>query len=49
MDYREKNNIKKNDFLQLLIQLKNKGEIEDVDEAKSGNKEKNENKSKFKA
>lgn len=32
MDYREKNNITRNDFLQLLIQLKNKGKIDDADE-----------------
>ncbi|XP_067009313.2 probable cytochrome P450 6a14 [Anabrus simplex] len=29
VEYREKNNIKRNDFLQLLIQLKNQGKIED--------------------
>ncbi|KAK7789223.1 hypothetical protein R5R35_007048 [Gryllus longicercus] len=29
VEYREKNNIKRNDFLQLLIDLKNKGKIED--------------------
>ena len=46
MDYRDKNNVKRNDFLQLLMQLKNKGEIEDVDEGKRENKENNENKSK---
>jgi hypothetical protein len=27
--YREKNNIKRNDFMQLLIQIKNKGEVEE--------------------
>jgi len=32
MDFREEKNIKRNDFLQLLIQLKNKGKLEDVDE-----------------
>lgn len=42
MDYREQNNIKRNDFLQLLIQLKNKGQIEDVDDDEEG-KEKYEN------
>lgn len=29
IDYREKSNIKRNDFLDLLIQLKNKGTITD--------------------
>lgn len=32
MDYREKNNVKRNDVMQLLIQLKNKGVIDDVDD-----------------
>jgi cytochrome P450 family 6 len=27
--YREKNNIKRNDFMQLLIQIKNKGRVEE--------------------
>jgi hypothetical protein len=27
--YREKNNIKRNDFMQLLIQIKNRGKVED--------------------
>ena len=31
VDYREKNNIKRNDVLQLLIQLKNKGYIDDAE------------------
>lgn len=31
MDYREKNNIRRNDFMDLLIQLKNKGKLDDVD------------------
>lgn len=31
VDYREKNDVKRNDVLQLLIQLKNKGYIDDVD------------------
>lgn len=31
VEYREKNNVRRNDFLQLLIDLKNKGKIEDVD------------------
>ena len=34
MDYREKNNVQRNDFMQLLIQLKNKGKLDDVDEMK---------------
>nr|ABN80240.1 cytochrome P450 [Liposcelis bostrychophila] len=34
MDYREQNNVKRNDFMQLLIQLKNKGKLDDVDEIK---------------
>ncbi|XP_066994046.2 probable cytochrome P450 6a14 [Anabrus simplex] len=29
VDYREKNNVKRNDFMQLLIQLKNKGRVDD--------------------
>jgi cytochrome P450 family 6 len=29
IEYREKNNVVRNDFMQLLIQLKNKGKIED--------------------
>ncbi|PNF28549.1 putative cytochrome P450 6a14 [Cryptotermes secundus] len=29
MTYREKNNIKRNDFLQLLIQIKNRGKVEE--------------------
>jgi hypothetical protein len=29
VSYREKNNIKRNDFMQLLIQIKNKGKVED--------------------
>lgn len=31
MDYREQNNVRRNDFMDLLIQLKNKGKLEDVD------------------
>jgi len=32
VDYREEKNIKRNDFMQLLIQLKNKGKLDDVDD-----------------
>ena len=35
IDYRETNNVVRNDFLQLLIQLKNKGKIEDDGDIKS--------------
>lgn len=35
IDYREKNNVQRNDFMQLLIQLKNKGKIEDADSYKT--------------
>lgn len=35
IDYREMNNVVRNDFLQLLIQLKNKGKIEDDGDIKS--------------
>ena len=35
IDYREKNNVAHNDFMQLLIQLKNKGKIEDDGDIKS--------------
>jgi len=35
IDYREMNNVVRNDFLQLLIQLKNKGKIEDEGDIKS--------------
>jgi len=31
MNYREENKIRRNDFLDLLIQLKNKGKLEDVE------------------
>ncbi|XP_067009323.2 probable cytochrome P450 6a13 [Anabrus simplex] len=31
VDYREKNNVKRNDFLQMLIELKNKGHVEEDD------------------
>jgi hypothetical protein len=29
VNYREKNNIKRNDFMQLLIQIKNEGKVEE--------------------
>jgi cytochrome P450 family 6 len=35
INYREKNNVVRNDFLQLLIQLKNKGKVEDDGDIKS--------------
>jgi cytochrome P450 family 6 len=35
MDYREKNNVSRNDFMQLLIELKNKGRVHDDEPAKS--------------
>jgi cytochrome P450 family 6 len=35
IDYREKNNVVRNDFMQLLIQLKNKGKIEADGDIKS--------------
>lgn len=41
VDYREKNNVKRSDVLQLLIELKNKGYIDDAD---TSNKEMNESK-----
>lgn len=34
-EHREKNNLKRNDFMQLLIQLNTKGYLDDVDAAKS--------------
>lgn len=34
MDYRENNNVKRNDFLQLLLQLKKCGQLSDVDQVK---------------
>lgn len=36
MDYREKNDVKRNDVMQLLIQLKNKGYIDEVDSQNKG-------------
>lgn len=34
ISYREKNNIVRNDFMQLLLQLKNKGKLDDEDDTK---------------
>lgn len=34
VSYRERNNIIRNDFMQLLLQLKNKGKLDDEDDAK---------------
>lgn len=45
IDYREKNQVKRNDFMQLLIQLKNKGKIDDVDDLKNEKETKTESKS----
>jgi cytochrome P450 family 6 len=41
VEYREKNNLKRNDFLQLLIQLKNKGLLDDEEKTEDQNKETN--------
>jgi cytochrome P450 family 6 len=38
--YREDNNVKRNDFLNLLIQLKNKGHVEDDEVASAGDSRK---------
>jgi cytochrome P450 family 6 len=38
MDYREKNNVSRNDFMQLLIELKNKGRVHDDEPLKSEDK-----------
>ena len=43
VEYREKNNVKRNDFLQLLIQLKNKGLLDDEEKTEDQNNETNEN------
>jgi cytochrome P450 family 6 len=40
VEYREKNNVKRNDFLQLLIQLKNKGLLDDKEKTEDQNKTK---------
>ncbi|EEB11224.1 conserved hypothetical protein [Pediculus humanus corporis] len=42
IEYRQKNNIKRNDFLQLLIQLINNGKLDDVDNIKEGGEDINE-------
>ena len=43
VEYREKNNVKRNDFLQLLIQLKNKGLLDDEEKTEDQNDETNKN------
>jgi cytochrome P450 family 6 len=43
VEYREKNNVKRNDFLQLLIQLKNKVLLEDEQKTEIQNNETNKN------
>jgi cytochrome P450 family 6 len=43
VEYREKNNVKRNDFLQLLINLKNKGLLDDELETEDQNNETNKN------
>jgi len=43
VEYREKNNVKRNDFLQLLIQLKNKGLLEDEEKTEDQSNETNKN------
>jgi len=43
VEYREKNNVKGNDFLQLLIQLKNKGLLDDEEKTEDQNNETNTN------
>lgn len=37
MEYRETNNIRRNDFMDLLMQLKTKGRLEDVDDKEGKN------------
>lgn len=39
MEYRERNNVHRNDFMELLIQLKNKGKIYDPDAIKPAEEE----------
>ncbi|XP_053670575.1 probable cytochrome P450 6a14 [Anopheles nili] len=36
VDYRESNNVKRNDFMNLLIQIKNKGRLDDTDDGSVG-------------
>ena len=43
VEYREKNNVKRHDFLQLLIQLKNKGLLDDEEKTEYQNNETNKN------
>jgi len=37
IDLREEKNIKRNDFMQLLIQLKNNGKLDDTHDTSTGN------------
>lgn len=37
MEYREKNQIERKDFMELLIQLKNKGKLDHVDDIQNKN------------
>lgn len=39
MEFRELNNVKRNDFMDLLIQLKNKGRLDDVDNSSKNESE----------
>jgi hypothetical protein len=43
VEYREKNHVKRNDFLQMLIQLKNKGQLDDEEKTEDQNNETNKN------
>lgn len=48
MDYREKSGIKRNDFLQLILELKNHGKISDDNEnVQNGKENLEENVAKF--
>lgn len=39
MDYRSNNNVKRNDFIQMMMQLMSKGYLEDVDAVRTGSME----------